>query len=200
MYEYLRGTVASAAPTEVVLDVGGVGYRLTVPVSTYEAVRAAAQQGGAYTLLTHLAVRENEWRLFGFATAAERRLFEALVEVKGIGPVMALHILSASPPAEIVRAIREGDSRFLHRVRGVGRKTAERVIVELREKADRLLPEGPRETSASLPAADDATRALVSLGYSAQVARRAVERAEQEAGGERLPVEMLIKRALQHVK
>jgi Holliday junction DNA helicase RuvA len=195
VYEYLRGRVAAASPTEVTLDVGGVGYRLTVPVSTYEALRG---ERGEAKLLTYLAIRENDMRLFGFASEAERRLFEALVQVKGIGPVIALNILSGSSPPDVVRAIRDGDSRFLDRVRGVGRKTAERVIVELKEKADTLLPGGA--ALAPVSSSEDAVRALVSLGYTVAVARRAVDRAVKANDGEPPPVETLIKQALQHTK
>ncbi|GIW72020.1 MAG: Holliday junction ATP-dependent DNA helicase RuvA [Planctomycetota bacterium] len=195
MYDFLRGRLVRCNPTEVVLEVGGVGYRLTVPLSTYEAVRGARQE---VTLLVHLVVREDDLQLYGFATEAERRLFTALIQVKGIGPAIAANILSGSAPQEIVRAIREGDTRFLDRLRGVGRKTAERVVVELREKAEVLLPGAA--AAPPLGVAEDAVRALISLGYKPALARAAVERALAQAATPEPPVEVLVKQALQHAR
>src|SRR5262245_51550489 len=132
MYEFFRGTVAERSPAHVVLDVGGIGFRLEVPASTSERVREAEARGPV-KLLAYLQVREDALRLYGFATAAERRMFEQLLTIKGIGPAIALNILSGSTIPDIVRAIKVGDFRFLDRIKGVGKKLAERVVLELRE-------------------------------------------------------------------
>lgn len=199
MYDFLVGKVADKSPTRVVLDVNGVGYRLEIPVSTYEKVQEAGPR--PVKLLTHLHVREDDLRLFGFATEGERRLFEHLLTIKGIGPVIALNILSGSGVADIVRAIKDGDTRFLTRLRGVGKKTAERVILELREKADQLAVSTGAAPAAASPG-EDAVRALMSLGYSAAIARRAVDAAAEicaaEANGDGVRVESLVKEALRH--
>ncbi len=199
MYEHFTGKVAARTPTSIVLDVGGVGYRFDVPISTSEKVQEAG--GGPVRLLAYLHVRADALRLYGFATEAERRVFERLIDVKGIGPQIALNILSGSTVAEILRAIKRGDTGFLCRIRGVGKKTAERVILELRDKADGLFP-GPEAPAAAAPV-EDAVRALVSLGYTLAHARKAVEAALQARGatgrnGGAVRVEELVKEALRH--
>ncbi len=210
MYNHFVGRLVEKQPTQVVIEAGGVGYRLDIPVSTYERL----PDGGSPTparLLAYLHVREDQLRLFGFATEAERRLFEHLLDVKGVGPTIALHILSATSVAEIVRAIRDGDSRFLDKIKGIGKKTAERIVLELKEKADQHEP--PRAARAGEPgvpagapgstqAGEDAVRALVSLGYTPGVARKAVGAALEALGtkatAQDVPVEKLVKDALRH--
>jgi Holliday junction DNA helicase RuvA len=198
MYDFFVGTVAEKGPTRVILDVNGIGYRFEIPVSTYEKVHEAG--GRPVKLLAYLHVREDDLKLYGFATEAERRLFEHLLTIKGIGPTIALNILSGSTVHDIVRAIRDGDTRFLYRLKGVGKKTAERLVVELREKANELLPAAAPGAAAG--PAEDAVRALMSLGYSAQVARRAVDQAAEvcaaSANGGGVRVEALVKEALRH--
>ena len=207
MYDFFRGTVAEKSPAHVVLDVGGIGYRLEIPTSTYDRVREAGAQ--PLKLLAYLVIREDARKLFGFATEGERRLFQHLLDVKGVGPTIALNILSGSSIPDIVGAIKGGDFKFLDRIRGVGKKTAERVILELREKADAILsslaaaPLSPHAAAASAAGAtsDDASRALIALGFTPVVARKAVEAALASLGdGEKTPppVEKLIKEALRH--
>jgi Holliday junction DNA helicase RuvA len=208
LYEYFRGTVADKSPVHVVLDVNGVGYRLEIPASTYERVREAETQGGPVKLLAYFHVREDQHKLYGFATEGERRLFEQLLECKGVGPTIALNILSGSSIPDIVRAIKGGDVSFLDRIKGVGKKTAERVVLELREKADAILSVLARVPlaggAAPTPAvADDASRALISLGFTPVVARKAVDAALAALGGNggggAMPgVEKLVKEALRH--
>jgi Holliday junction DNA helicase RuvA len=140
MYDFFTGRVASKSPTSVVLDVGGVGYRLEIPVSTYERLQDAGER--PVRVFAYLHVRDDALKLYGFASEAERRLFEALLSVKGIGPVIALHVLSGSGVADTVRAIKDGDTRALHGLKGVGKKTAERIVLELKDKADHLMPSG----------------------------------------------------------
>jgi Holliday junction DNA helicase RuvA len=204
VYDFFRGVVAEKGPGHVVLDVAGVGYRLEVPGSTYERVREAG--GGVVKLLAYLHVREDDLRLYGFATEGERRLFGHLLTIKGIGPTIALNILSGSSIPDIVRAIKDGDARFLDRIRGVGKKTADRVVLELREKADAILsslaqaPLGLRSGAAPAASAisDDAARALMSLGFQAPIARRAVDAALATIEPKNPPIEALIKEALRH--
>ncbi len=210
MYDYFRGAVVERSPGHVVLDVGGIGFRLEIPASTYERVREAEERarGAPVRLLAHLHVREDDLRLYGFFTEGERRLFQHLLTIKGIGPTLALNILSGSSIPDIVGAIKGGDARFLDRIKGVGKKTAERVVLELRDKADQILAaiasaplaaaSGPAPGAAGA-AADDAARALVSLGFSPAVARKAVEAAIPAAGGANgVTVERLVREALRH--
>jgi holliday junction DNA helicase RuvA len=203
VYDFFRGTVAEKSPAHVVLDVNGVGYRLEIPTSTYERVREAG--GSPVKLLAYLQVRDDALKLFGFSTEGERRLFEHLLTIKGVGPTIALNILSGSSIPDIVKAIKHGDARFLDRIRGVGKKIAERVVLELREKADVLLsalaaaPLSGRPAAPASGAADDASRALVSLGFTPAVARKAVDAAVLALNGTSEPaVETLVKEALRH--
>ncbi|MHC4831721.1 MAG: Holliday junction branch migration protein RuvA, partial [Planctomycetota bacterium] len=183
MYDFLEGTVDSCTPTLATLNVGGVGYRLLIPVSTYERMREARQQDQPIRVLTYLQMltQQDEMRLYGFASQGERSLFLALIKVQGIGPVSALSVLSAASPTDVVRAIQSGDAKFFRRVKGVGKKTAERLLIELKEKAHQLLPAEAHATPVS-STADDAVRALMSLGYTPAVARKAVDKGTKELG------------------
>ena len=179
MYESITGTLLLKEPASAVIEAAGLGYRVQIPLSTYEALPRAGEQA---TLLLHLVVREDEWRLYGFAGEEERLVFRALLRVNGVGPVMALGLLSGFVPIEFQAAVAGGDVRGLTRVKGVGRKTAERIIVELRDVwKDAIGLEG-----AVAPAADpdgpveDAIRALESLGLDGTEARKRVLRHIQE--------------------
>ncbi|MBI5367514.1 MAG: Holliday junction branch migration protein RuvA [Planctomycetes bacterium] len=192
MFEYLEGRLAERMPAHVVLDVGGVAFRLSVPVSTYDALPAS----GAARLFTHLRIQEEIPRLYGFATRTERELFLLLNSVSGIGPVTALGILSSCAAAELARAVAAGDVKFLRKLKGVGEKTAQRILLELREPmaALRLLPESPapgRDEAASA----DAVLALLSLGFPRPTAEKSVADAARAlpAGS---AVELLVKEAL----
>ena len=202
MYDYFRGLVAEKSPAHVVLDVGGIGYRLEVPASTYERVRDAGDKQPV-KLLAFFHVREDQHKLFGFFTEGERRLFEQLLTIKGVGPTIALNILSGSSIPDIVRAIKDGDASFLDRIKGVGKKTAERVVLELREKADAILSSlarlpsgGVQPPSNGNAISDDALRAMISLGFTAVVARKAVDAAVHSLGGTTDGVERVVKEAL----
>jgi Holliday junction DNA helicase RuvA len=182
----LTGTVAECAPGSVVLDVGGVGYALQIPLSTFYALREGNQ--GRVTLHVHTHVREDALLLFGFASAEERRAFERLIGISGVGPRTALAVLSGIGVEDLERAAREGDRAQLERIPGIGRKTAERVILELKDLLDRdsrprrgrggrpadlPAPLGPRERGIR----PDAVAALEHLGYSRDAAARAVDAA-----------------------
>jgi holliday junction DNA helicase RuvA len=165
MIAQLTGTLLSKEPSGVVLQVGGVGYLVTVPVSTLTEL---PETDSEVTLHTHQYVREDVLALYGFATTAERRLFTQLLSVSGIGPKVALAILSLSSPDDIRAAIASGDAEFLASVPGIGKKTAERVVVDLQDKMEMVTSEGaPRGQ-------DEAVEALMSLGYSNAEARKAV--------------------------
>jgi Holliday junction DNA helicase RuvA len=188
----LRGRVLRKEPQEVVVDVGGVGYRITIPLSTFYRL---GDPGTDATLLTYTHVREDALALFGFLTAGEQTLFEKLIGVAGVGPKLAINILSGIEAPELVGALRSSDLARLTRIPGVGRKTAERLVLELKDKMPVVLP----ETEAAPPAPagsskDDLVSALVHLGYSRPEAERGVERALREDGDGRF--EDLLRRTL----
>ena len=196
MIAHLLGTIVSKGPTELILDVHGVGFQLSIPLSTFEALGPPNSQA---TILTHLHVREDAMQLYGFATEAERGLFRSLLSISGIGPKMALGILSGLRPAALKEAIASGDLRALTSISGVGKKTAERIILELRDTlgAIEIEERGIPATSAQLKVQSEAMVALMSLGYSRATAEQTLRAVMVKAGGRSLSVEELITRALQ---
>lgn len=155
-----------------VMTSGGVGYELTIPLNVYETLPRA---GDTVTLFTSLVVKEDAWQLFGFGTVFEKRLFEKLLTANGVGPSLAIGMMSALSASRLIKAIREKDIPMLQSVPRVGRKKAERLILDLSDKLDGLGDPGGRP--GAMPAgavADDAMRALVSLGYSNVDAERGV--------------------------
>ncbi|HVE80340.1 MAG TPA: Holliday junction branch migration protein RuvA [Gemmatimonadaceae bacterium] len=178
-----------------VMTAGGVAYEMAIPLSVYETL---PRPGEETVLWTSLVVREDGWQLFGFATAFERRVFNRVLAAKGVGPALALGMLSTLSAARLVRAIREKDITTLQSVPRVGRKKAEQLILDLADKLDELQGEpsgAPRPEGA---AAEDAIRALVSLGYSTVDAEKAV-RAALDGGGRGLTAPQLIRAALAKV-
>jgi len=176
----LRGRLLRKEPQEAVVDVGGVGYRITIPLSTFYRI---GEPGAEVTLLTHTHVREDVLALFGFLTGAEQALFERLIGVSGVGPKLAVSILSGIEAPDLVAALRAGDVPRLTRIPGVGRKTAERLVLELK---DRVLGLGAAEEAPSAPPAsarEDLVSALLHLGYSRPEAERGVERALKDGAG-----------------
>ncbi|MBI2930875.1 MAG: Holliday junction branch migration protein RuvA [Planctomycetes bacterium] len=193
MYDYITGQVIEKKPDHVVIDAGGVGYRLEIPLSTYEKL----PRQGTVKVYAYLKVAEDEHKLYGFATERERETFLRLINhVSGLGPSKAVAILSGVGVEELSRAIDEGNAVFLKRVKGIGDKLANRLIVELKGK----LPEagaagkGPEGTSLM----KDAVQALVALGYDRAEADEAVRRAQKDLPPE-APVEELIRRSLANV-
>jgi holliday junction DNA helicase RuvA len=189
----VSGTVQARRPDHVVIDCGGVGYRLSVSSKTLERVPASGQ---TTSLLSHLILKDDGIQLYGFATEAERELFLRLISVSGVGPKMALTALSGSSAGELRKAIAAGDAKRFQVVPGIGRKTAERVIVELRETIAGELDGEAR----GLPPDDDSPRALardglVGLGYDATEADRMLQAAAGAVGEEAAP-EALIEAAL----
>lgn len=197
MIAFLDGQLVEAQPTHVVLDVRGVGYEVLIPLSSFDRLPAPGQP---VRLLTHLAVREDAHVLYGFATGAERDLFRLLIHtVSGIGPKLALNILSGMTPVLFRGAVAAADVKALSRISGVGRKTAERIVVELKDK---IGVAGAWEASSdqrSLSVADqrvnDAVLALMALDFKQPEALESV-RAAQAVLGEQATVEALVRAAL----
>jgi Holliday junction DNA helicase RuvA len=193
MIGHLRGRILEKHPNQVILEVNGVGYDVNIPVSTFYQL---PDPPGEAQLHIHTHVREEALALYGFLTTGEKRVFEKLISVSGIGPRLAITILSGLEVAELVPAIRSNDLVKLTHIPGVGRKTAERIVLELRDK----LAEVEGERAAAAPAGfsivqEDALSALLNLGYQRSAAERAVGRAaEQERGGS---FDALLRRALQ---
>ena len=172
----ITGRLAQKEPTQVIVDVGGVGYELTIPVSTYYEL---AEPGSEVTLRVHTHVREDALQLFGFRTEVEKRLFLLLTSVSGIGPRLAITILSGMGTEDLVRAITNGDLPRLTGIPGIGKKTAERLLVELKEKVQGLaMSQSLAATERRTPAArtslnDDLVPALTNLGHPGNIAEKA---------------------------
>jgi len=177
MIAHLRGTLLDKKPGQVILEVGGVGYKVLIPLSTYYELDG---EGATVSVRVHTHVREDVIALFGFLTEIEEILFQRLISVAGVGPALALKVLSGLEPSDLVDAIRHGDLRRLASIPGVGKKTAERLVVELREKMPEVLAskgEPISRTEAASPEIalrDDLVSALVNLGYQRSQADQAV--------------------------
>ena len=168
MIALVRGQIVSRLPGEVVIEAGGVGYRLAVSAGTLDALPPAGQEG---RLLTHLVMRDDAIHLYGFSTEAERGLFLMLIGVQGVGPKVALAVLSGGTPRDLLNAIATGDSARFQAVPGIGKRTAERIIVELREKvAGRAADEIVVRRTVSDDPRTLAREALIGLGYGPQEA------------------------------
>ena len=194
MIAQLRGRILRKAPQVVVIDVAGVGYKAFIPVSTFYRL---GEEGSEVSLRIHTHVREDAIALFGFASAGEHALFERLIEVAGVGPRLAVNILSGIEADELVEALRSSDVARLVRIPGVGRKTAERLVVELKDKMPARDADPGRPAAEGLGPKEDLLSALANLGYSRGEAERGVERALRDDGAGRF--EDLLRRALQAV-
>ena len=180
MIGFLRGTLLSKSPPQLLLDVNGVGYEIEAPMTTFYDLPGIGQ---SVHLFTHLIVREDAHILFGFATETERVLFRALIKVNGIGPKLALTILSGQSVADFYRCVEESDVRGLVRLPGVGQKTAERLIIEMRDRLPALdLADHPRQSSISVDiqqtgpsSRQEAISALCALGYKPQDAAKMIQ-------------------------
>lgn len=197
MITFLQGTLVEALPTQAVVDVNGVGYEVLVPLSSFDKLPPA---GRAVRLLTHLVVREDAHTLYGFVTAAERDLFRLLTHtVSGIGPKIALNLLSGMSVTAFRGAVAQGDVRALSQVSGIGRKTAERIVVELRDKVGAAGAWQAASEQRALSAADqrvnDAALALLALGCKPPDGHEAVRAAQARLGPE-ATVEELVRACL----
>lgn len=192
MIAHLRGRILRKGTQDAVIDVAGVGYKVAIPLSTFYRL---GDPGAEASLLVHTHVREDALLLFGFLTEEEQTLFERLLSVSGVGPKVALGILSGIEAPDLVVALRGGDVARLTRIPGVGKKTAERLVLELKDK---MPPPGlapAQKPAAARSSRDDLVSALVHLGYSRPEAERGVDRALGEGSDARF--EDLLRRSLQ---
>ncbi|MGA7792322.1 MAG: Holliday junction branch migration protein RuvA [Candidatus Acidiferrales bacterium] len=195
MIAQLRGTLGDKRPNQVLVDVGGVGYLVHIPLSTFYAL---GDLHANVTLLIHTQVREDAISLYGFLSAREKHLFELLISASGVGPVLALKILSGMSVDDLVPAVRSGDLARLTRIPGVGRKTAERMIVELRDKLAAMeIPEDTVKQITTTGTSGDVVSALLNLGYDQHAAEQAVERAGKNGASETF--ETLLRGALRQL-
>jgi holliday junction DNA helicase RuvA len=193
MIGQLRGRLADKRPNQVLVDVGGVGYLVQVPLSTFAALGDLHNE---VTLLIHTHVREDALSLYGFLSSREKHFFELLISASGVGPSLALKILSGMSVEELVPAIRGGDLARLTRIPGVGRKTAERIVVELKDKLEAVAVEAQKPVATSPAGVEaDVISALVNLGYDSRGAENAVGEAKREVGANNF--EKLLRVALQ---
>jgi Holliday junction DNA helicase RuvA len=195
MISLLRGTLAGKSPSRIIVDVGGVGYDVQVPLSTFYVL---GDEGATISLRIHTHVREDVIALFGFASGVEHDLFERLIAINGIGPKLALAVLSGIEPAELIRAVRNQDVARLTAIPGVGKKTAERIGLELKDRlpaaspSDVVAPSSPRDQLK-----DDLLSALLNLGYQRTVAEKAIERTLE--GGSETGFETALKGTLKRL-
>jgi Holliday junction DNA helicase RuvA len=200
MIAYLTGRLLNRSTKSVVIDAGGIGYEVFVPLSTFYGLPKEEER---VSLHIHTHVREDAIQLYGFITRLEKDLFLMLISVSGIGPKLGVNILSGIGPEELLNAISRGDAMRLQSIPGVGRKTAERITLELKERATKSLGERPTpESRQNVDAAearmmDDALSALVNLGYPLKAAKHAVDRAK--ATVRETTLEAWIKEALRHL-
>jgi holliday junction DNA helicase RuvA len=197
MIARLRGRLLEKEPSALVVEAGGVGYAVAVPVSTFAKIT-----GDSVDLFIHTEVRADAILLFGFLTREERGLFRKLMAVQGVGPMTALAVLSGISPEELVTAITSGDTRRLQGVPRVGKKTAERICLELREKLDDVafsasMPSLPGSPDSLPHELYDAALALENLGYKPQAARQALLRVRQKTPD--APLESLLRLALKEL-
>lgn len=199
MIAHLEGRLRHKAPDHVIVDVHGVGYCVHVPLSTFYDL---PELGSTASLYVHTYVREDTLQLFGFGTSAERDMFVHLIAVNGVGPKMALSILSGLQPDELRQVVLYQDRQRLQKIPGIGKKTAERILLELKDRLRIPVPETVPGTSPDLPEKDDgyadAYSALLNLGYRPAEAAKALQRVRRSAGAatEKLSLEQLLREAL----
>jgi Holliday junction DNA helicase RuvA len=193
MIGQLRGRLADKRPNQILVDVGGVGYLVSVPLSTYAGLGELHTE---VTLLIHSHIREDAFALYGFLSSREKHLFEMLLSASGVGPSLALKILSGMSAEELIPAIRGNDLIRLTKIPGVGRKTAERMVVELKDKLEAMAVLEQKPSVASPAGAEaDVLSALVNLGYDGRTAESAVSEGKREVGTSNF--EKLLKASLQ---
>jgi Holliday junction DNA helicase RuvA len=198
MIAFLRGYLIAKAPNQAVIDCGGVGYDATISVATFTTLPA---EGAEARLHIYTHVREDQISLFGFAEPNEKRVFEKLLTISGIGPKLAITVLSGIDTDRLVTAIRAGDHGSLTRIPGIGKKTAERMVLELKDKLGDIAAAAiPTESSSFGPAGDDALSALINLGYPRPVAQRAIEAAISKDAAAQASFELLFRAAMAAIR
>jgi Holliday junction DNA helicase RuvA len=201
MIAFLRGIVLEKHPNQVIVETGGVGYDVQIPVSTFSALPEA---GSEVRLRVHTHVREDALSLYGFVTLEEKTIFEKLIAVSGIGPTLAVKVLSGLNTADLVTAIRTGQVEQLVRIPGVGKKTAERIVLELKDKLDSIGMAATASATAARPAPplstveQDVLSALINLGCNRAAAEGAVRKAKSAGVGD--DFEPLFRRSLELVR
>lgn len=196
MIARLKGTVVEALPNKLVLDVNGVGYEAIIPLSTFDAINP--KLGDSVAIRTYMHVREQAITLFGFASEGEKDLFRLLIDrVSGIGPSIAIAVLSGMPPERFKQAVVEGDVATLSTIKGLGKKTAERIVLELKDKVGVVNTWAATSSGEVSSSAGDAEQALIALGYKQAAARKAI--AAAVAGDKDASVEDLIRGALRQM-
>ena len=197
MIAHLRGRILEKQPTRVIVEAGGVGYDVAVPLSTFYGL---GEPGAEVALRVHTHVREDALALYGFATALELDLFDRLISISGIGPKLALAVLSGIEPPDLVGAIERGDVARLTAIPGVGKKTSERIVLELKDRLPRarVTEAAGDATPAGASVRDDLLSALVNLGYHRPLAEKAVD-ASLKAIGRDAGFERTLKQALREV-
>jgi len=200
MIALLRGVLLEKHPNQAIVEVGGVGYDVTIPVSTFTHL---PDQGAEVRLRIHTHVREDALSLYGFLTQDEKALFEKLIGVSGIGPTLAVKILSGVAAPDLIHSIRRGEVDRLVRIPGIGKKTSERMVLELRDKLPAVVGDEPETPAAAAlsPIDQDVLSALLNLGCARPQAEAAVRKAKAAAGaGETADFEPLFRRALELVR
>ena len=190
MYDHIKGTLSSINPTQAVIDCGGVGYVMHISLVTYSAIKELTSA----KLLAHLIVREDAQELYGFATEEERALFRQLISVSGVGASTARMILSSMPPDELRSKIASGDSVSLQRIKGIGTKTAQRIIIDLRDKVLKTAGESVFSSSPHNTVRNEALSALIILGFGRPNAEKAIDQVLLQQP--LMTVEQVIKAAL----
>jgi len=191
---FLRGNFVVRNPAQVIVDVNGVGYECHISLHTYSAING--KKNGQ--LFTYLHITENNQTLYGFAELSEKELFTQLISVSGVGAATARMMLSGMRPDEIIKAIVQSNAKLLESIKGIGRKTAERLVLELKDKLSRNLNENVVSLSVANPLETDALNALVSLGIARPVAEQAIKKVIA-SGDESIILEELIKKALKNI-
>lgn len=191
MYEFIRGKLIEKYPTHVVIEAGGIGYVLHISLHTFSVLKEVEH----CCLYTHFVVREDAQILYGFAETEERELFRQLISVSGVGPNTARMILSSASPVDVVNAIAQANVPFLQAIKGIGAKTAQRIIVDLKGKVLKELIPFEKVGSAHNTMKDEALSGLIILGFSKMMAEKALIKIIEREGAD-LPVEQLIRQAL----
>ena len=194
MIGYLTGKIISKKPTKILLDINGVGYLINISINTFEKI---SEEDSTVSLYTYLSVREDALDLYGFSSAAEKEMFELLISVSGVGPKLAQSVLSGIQIDELKEALTTGNLSRLLAVPGIGRKTAERLMIELRDKADKVTEGIAAVPGAPFSVKNDAVAALTNLGYNYKVAERSVRKVLETSPS--LTIEELIKEALSSI-
>ena len=196
MIAHLRGRLFSKQPQQVIVEAGGVGYDVAISVSTYTSLPA---EGADVALHIHTQVREDTLALYGFLDRNDKRIFERLITVSGVGPKLAITIQSGLPADRLVAALRAQDHATLTRIPGVGKKLAERLVVELKDKLEDMAVAAPAMAAAG-PAAEDVLSALVNLGYQRPSAQKAIEAAVAKDKGVGEHFDALFRAALMTIR